>query len=131
MTPTDLTALIGALVAFIGSIVIPIYIARQAAKKADEKKAAETRIADHSTDVVSWQAINLAISRENETLRARLTAAENKYTDQVTKMRLQADDDLNKLKTSYDLKIADLQRQILKLSRLLTEAGGTPQRESP
>jgi len=144
VSPQDITALVGALIALIGSILIPLALARHTARKEALKQAAEDKASEHSTDVISWQAINLAISRERDSLRDRLTESEAKYYNQVEQAKMKNDDELTKMKAKYDSLLAkqaekydgllakansqiqDLQKQIMSLSALLarTEAGG-------
>jgi hypothetical protein len=135
VSPADVTALLGAFIAIVGSILLPVYFAKHTARKEALRQAADVRAAEHSTDVVSWQAINLAISRERDNFRDRLTESEAKYYKQVEQAKMKSDEELTKLKSKYDAllakatdKIEDLQKQVLALSALLAraEAGGKP-----
>lgn len=130
MTPGDITALVGALVAFVSSIVIPLLLAR----RAKEREAALKLGEDKAAEGVNWVSFSAALSRERDTLQKRIEDKDVDHARQIEAVRATADQEMRTMQSRYDdklaranAKISDLEKQIEALfKRIFAMEGGKP-----
>jgi hypothetical protein len=98
MSPTDLTAILAGVTALIGSIAIPLWLARR-------KERGDLDMAD----VTSWQGLNSA-------LRGQLDETEQRYRTQIADIRTEYN---AQLKSARD-RISELEQEVRTLQRLIS-----------
>ena len=97
MTPADITAFIGIVVAIISSVVVPWLLRRRA----------RTDIAD-ATDLASWQGIVANLKEERSDVRSQMRAMEAKYEARITAMEQECRERMRAVEVDYTAKIAIL-----------------------
>lgn len=109
MSPTELTALIAAVAAVLSSVVVPLYLRRQAARQAAAGGA-----------VVSWQSITSVLQAERDDLRAELRTADEEHRRKVREMVADCDAQLTAAKariSHLEVEVADLYKRLVNVTR--------------
>lgn len=119
MNAADLTAVIGVVVAVIGTIVVPWALRRR-----KEKATAGKDIA------LSWASMNQALSDREARLQKRLDEIDADYIERIKTIRTDFEDQLQTERTRYEAelraaqkRIAELEQEVAVLQRIV---GGRP-----
>jgi chromosome segregation ATPase len=106
MTPVELTAIVGAVVAVIGSIGIPIWLQKR--KDAEDKGLSA---------VVSWKGITDALQKERDELRRQLDEADERQRRKVKTLEA----DWQQQIAAAKQRITDLENEVTALRRALRD----------
>lgn len=104
MTPTELTAIIAAVTAVLSSVVVPLYLKRQAARQAAADGA-----------VVTFQSITTVLQAERDELRAEVRAADEEHRRKVRALVADYDAQLTAAKariSHLETEVADLYKRL-------------------
>lgn len=110
MTPETLTAIAAVVVSIISSFVVPIFLKRRAAHRAED-----------STEVVSWKGITSVLQTERDDLRRRLETLEDTYK---RRLNLLEEDYVRQLGDAKD-RIKQLESEVADLYRRLYQQGAS------
>lgn len=104
MNTVEWTAVVGVIVAVLGTVLIPLWLQRR-------KDASDNDLAD----VVSWKGITEALQKERDSLRQQLDAIEERHRRQLKDIEADYDQRTNAMKK----RITDLEDEVAALHRAL------------
>lgn len=104
MTPIEWTTIVGAVIAVVGSIAIPLWLQRR--KDADDRGLSA---------VVSWKGITDALQKERDDLRRQLDESDARQRRHVKELESDWDQRLSTAKQ----RITDLETEVAALRRVL------------
>lgn len=87
MSPELLTSIASVVIAALGVVFIPAYLARRAERAAIVREEAARMLALETGSDVSWEAINRAIVHERDALQIRLEDQQKKWTSQIVDLQ--------------------------------------------
>src|SRR5882757_594973 len=115
--------------------LIPIYLMKQKNIREEQRKKEEqlelARIKNQTTNTLSLNDINVAISRERDAAMARLDRVEIEHNNQIEKLKEQNNQDVERLEVKLskaNSRIKELENQV---DRLSIRLGNTERRDLP
>lgn len=111
MTTVEWTAVLGVVVAVLGSVLIPLWLQRR-------KDSNDTDLAK----VVSWKGITEALQKERDDLRRQLDEIEERHRRQLKDIEI----DYDQRQSTMKKRISDLEDEVAALRRALR--GDSPPR---
>lgn len=128
MSLVALTAWVGIVIAFLGSVFIPVYLNRRTERRiAAREVAARAAELEEGTEV-SWEAINRALVIERDTVKRDLATQASAHTAEIATMREAHQREIATLKrghenemSSLSARLTECQDQVQKLYRELYE----------
>jgi hypothetical protein len=116
VTAAEATTLVGVVVSLISAVVVPIHLVRRSERRAKQDREDERRAEVAAGTEVSWVAINKAIVKERDDLRAELHRVSKVHERQIQDARENLEKETEKLKAHYDLELARANERIKQLS---------------
>lgn len=116
MTATELTAIVTALTAVVTSVVVPLYLRRQAAKQATARG-----------EIVTFQSITTVLQQERDDLRTELRTVEDTYRARIRAVA----DDYDKQLIAAKARITQLETEVAELYRRLYARDAPPPLSPP
>lgn len=110
MSPTDLTAIMSAIIATCGTIAIPLWFRHKRARD-DESQF----------ELVNWKNMNAALAKERDDLRLRLDVIDSHYIERIK----QLDADWQGQMVNARTRIRQLEEEVSQLQAALRSLGGS------
>jgi len=135
MNPELVSSVLGGIVSLVVLGLIPIYLMKQKNIREEQRKKEEqlelARIKNQTTNTLSLNDINVAISRERDAAMARLDRVEIEHNNQIEKLKEQNNQDVERLEVKLskaNSRIKELENQV---DRLSIRLGNTERRDLP